>query len=305
VRECHGDLHCGNLVLIDGCLLPFDCIEFSDELRWIDCISEIAFIFMDLEVRGRPDLAWRLLNGYLYRTGDYTGLVTLNFYRVYRALVRAKIAGLSREQALDIEEAQRLASQALCYLEDAELAMATKPARLLIFHGFSGSGKSLFAAALAQRLPAIRIVSDIERKRLAGFSALQVTDSALAGGIYTEEFSRRTYARLLSHADLLLQAGFNVVLDATFLKAADRRACRELAGRLGVQFFILDCQASEAVLRERIVARLASGNDPSEAGLKVLAAQMAGAEALETEEMPWVLRLEAEPDWDGLLRLLQ
>jgi len=294
VRECHGDLHCGNLVLIGGRLLPFDCIEFSEDLRWIDCLSELAFIFMDLEVRGRDDLAWRLLNGYLHLSGDYAGLSTLDFYRVYRALVRAKIAALSLEQTADTAEAGRLKSQALRYLDYAERAIQARPARLLITHGFSGSGKSRLAAYLTERLPAIRIASDIERKRLAGLTALQRTGSALAGGIYGSDATRQTYALLLSHAELLLQAGFTVVLDATYLKATHRQACRDLAARLNIPFQILDCQAPEAVLRERIAQRLAAGNDPSEAGLEVLEAQIAGADALGDEEKPFVLGLDGE-----------
>ena len=303
IRECHGDLHCGNLVLIEGRLVPFDCIEFNEDLRWIDVSSEIAFVFMDLEVRGRPDLAWRLLNGYLHITGDYQGLQTLGFYRVYRALVRAKIAALSLEQTADAGDAHRLQSQACLYLDYAEQAVLPRTPRLLITHGVSGSGKSHFAKRLAERLPAIRIASDIERKRLAGFSALQRTASGPS--IYTEDFSRQTYALLLSHAECLSRAGCNVILDAAYLKAADRKACRELAVRLGVTFFILDFHVAEAVLRERITGRLASGNDPSEAGLEVLTAQMAGAEALESQERPFVVALDAEPDMDGVLPVVR
>jgi aminoglycoside phosphotransferase family enzyme len=91
VRECHGDLHLGNITMIDGRPVPFDCIEFNDELRWIDVMSEVAFLAMDLEDRGRRDLAWRFLNRYLEATGDYAGIPVLRFYLVYRALVRAKV----------------------------------------------------------------------------------------------------------------------------------------------------------------------------------------------------------------------
>ena len=92
IRECHGDLHLGNMALLDGEAVPFDCIEFSDNLRWIDVISEAAFLAMDLQDRGRPDLARRFLNAYLEQTGDYEGLEVLRYYLVYRAMVRAKVA---------------------------------------------------------------------------------------------------------------------------------------------------------------------------------------------------------------------
>ncbi len=298
VRECHGDLHCGNLVLIGGRLVPFDCIEFSEDLRWIDCLSEVAFIHMDLDVRGRADLAWRLLNRYLETSGDYAGLAVLNFYRVYRALVRAKIAALSLEQADNPAGRAGLQAQCLGYLEYAERTAQAKFPRLLITHGFSGSGKSHCASWLAERLPAIRIASDIERKRLAGFDALIRTGSAPSGGIYAESFTRQTYALLLDLAEHVFNAGFDVILDATHLRAAQRQACRELAGKLGLSFLILDIQAPEAVMRERIARRQERGNDPSEAGAEVLTRQMAVAEALESGEMPFVLAVDTSVELD-------
>jgi len=309
VRECHGDLHCGNLVLAGGRLLPFDCIEFSEDLRWIDCFSEVAFLLMDIEVRGRGDLAWRWLNHYLEITGDYAGLAVLDFYRVYRALVRAKIAGLSLGQA--DHAGGRLALEARClrYIEYAERVARSARKRnpvLLITHGFSGSGKSRLAYSLAERWPAIRVASDIERKRLAGLAPLERSGSALSGGIYTEDMSRQTYALLLGHAEFLLRAGFNVLLDATYLRAADRDACRALAERLAVRFFILDLNAHEALLRERLAQRLARGGDPSEADSGVLARQMAEAEDLQRREKPFVLSLDAGfgANLDEVLRAL-
>jgi len=307
VRECHGDLHCGNLVLLGERLVPFDCIEFSEDLRWIDCLSETAFLFMDLEVRGRADLAWRLLNRYLATTGDYAGLAVLDFYRVYRALVRAKIAGLSLEHADGSDSRHCLETQCVGYLEYAERASQARTPTLLITHGFSGSGKSFYAARLAELLPAIRIASDIERKRLAGFEALARTGSAPFGGIYAEFFTRQTYALLLDLAEQVLRAGFNAILDATYLRTAQRHACRELAGRLGVRLLILSVQAPEAVLRARIAGRLARRDDPSEAGEAVLTRQMAGAEDLEEWEKPFVLALDttAAMDVDAVLEAVR
>ena len=98
VRECHGDLHLGNIVLLNDVPTPFDCIEFSPALRWIDVISEIGFTVMDLLRRGQPQLAWRLLNAYLEITGDFSGVGVLRFYLGYRAMVRAKIAAIRAGQ---------------------------------------------------------------------------------------------------------------------------------------------------------------------------------------------------------------
>jgi hypothetical protein len=306
VRECHGDLHCGNLVLLGERLVAFDCIEFSEDLRWIDCMSEIAFVFMDLQAHGRSDLAWRLLNGYLQISGDYSGLEVLNFYRVYRALVRAKIAALSLEQSNDAHEAERLRVRVQDYLQWAEQAAQPKTACLLMTHGLSGSGKSHLARALAERLPAIRIVSDIERKRLAGLAPLAKSGSESSGGIYKAFFTRQTYGVLLKLAEQALQAGFHVVLDATYLRAEQRLPCQQLAERLGLRFCILSMQAPEAILCERIAARLAEGCDPSEADQKVLAVQMGVLEAMEAAELPFVMAVDAsgDVDVDSVLRAL-
>ena len=304
VRECHGDLHSGNLVLIGKDLIPFDCIEFSDDLRWIDCMSEIAFLFMDIDVHGRPDLAWRLLNRSLEFSGDYPGLQILNFYCVYRALVRAKVAALGLEQACRADERSRLKTQCYRYLEYAGRAKNQAPV-LLITHGFSGSGKSYYAKALAERLPAIRIASDLERKRLAAANAPMPGHSQPSGqgGIYSVSMTRHTYGLLLQHAECLLQSGFNVVLDATYLDAANRYPCLDLSQRLGVRFFILDFHASKALLSERIAARLFGGDGDSEATPAVLAMQMTRAKPLEAREIPFVLTVDASSDGgiDGIL----
>ena len=293
VRECHGDLHSGNLVLIDGKLIPFECIEFSAELRWIDCISEMAFIFMDFDERGRPGLAWRLLNRYLEFSGDYLGLQVFNFYRVYRALVRAKVATLSQAQAVEPNEHARLQAQCQQYLAYALDATQPISPALLITHGFSGSGKSRAALALAERLPAIRIASDIERKRLAGLEALERSGSAPDQGIYTAAMTHQTYGLLLAHAEVLLTAGFNVVLDATYLHVLHRCHCRALATRLGVRFFLLDFPTPPPGLAESITQRLARGDDPSEASLATLAAQFANADPLDAQEKSLTLTFDA------------
>ncbi|QSA97191.1 bifunctional aminoglycoside phosphotransferase/ATP-binding protein [Methylococcus sp. EFPC2] len=279
VRECHGDLHLGNLVAEGDRLVPFDCIEFSEELRWIDTLSELAFIVMDLEVRGLSELAWRLLNRYLAHTGDYTGLAVFDYYRVYRAMVRAKIACLTRQQAEEEQKAE-LERQCLHYLEYASRIIAKHRPMLIITHGLSGSGKSWLAHRLAAALPAVRIASDIERKRLAGYPATASTDP----GLYAQPQTEATYERLRTCAGSLLQAGHNVIVDATFLKAGYRDRFRDLARQAAIPFKILDLVAPEPLLRQRIESRRLSGGDPSEATLAVLEAQITGAEPLSATE---------------------
>lgn len=285
IRECHGDLHLGNITLIDGQPTPFDCIEFNPELRWIDVISEIAFLIMDLRESGNPRLANRFLNGYLQHDGDYDGLRLLPFYLVYRALVRAKVAMLHRQQSPAGSNAYRAAWRDFGrYLSMAEAAAAPPPVALIITHGLSGSGKSTLAQALCERLGIVHIRADIERKRLAGLTALQSSRSELDTGLYSAQRTEQTYRRLTELAGSVVGAGLPVLLDATFLARAQRQRMAQLAMRLGVSFAILHCDAPTAVLERRVRARQQAANDASEATPEVLRAQLDKVEPLDARE---------------------
>ncbi len=286
VRECHGDLHLGNIALIDGEPTPFDCIEFSAELRWNDVMSELAFLAMDLLDHRLPRLAWRCLNRYLEIGGDYEGVAVLRHYLVYRAMVRAKVACIrAHQEGLAAARRGGIEAEFRGYLELAEtLAAPTKPA-LVLMHGVSGSGKTTLAQDLLEALGAIRVRSDIERKRLYGLAAEARTGSALAGGIYAADASRRTYQRLGEIARLTLEAGWTAIVDATFLHRAERAAFQTLARERGVAFVIVSCRAPEELLRERVAAREGEARDASEAGTSVLERQLATEEPLEAEEL--------------------
>ena len=286
VRECHGDLHLRNIAVLDGRPVPFDCIEFNDELRWVDVMSEVAFVVMDLEDRRRSDLAWRFLNRYLEASGDYAGLAVLRFYLVYRALVRAKVHLLrARQPRIQRAEKVRLTHAFHQYLRlAARLAEAGSPA-LLITHGLSGSGKTTATQPLIELLGAIRLRSDLERKRLHGLAPLAASASGPGSGIYAREATTATYRRLAELAQSVLDAGYPVVVDATFLQRDEREAFRALATRLRVPFAILDFEAPEAALRARITGRRARADDASEADLSVIERQLATREPLAPEEM--------------------
>jgi len=286
VRECHGDLHLGNIVLLDGRPVPFDCIEFNDSLRWIDVMSEAAFLAMDLEDRGRRDLAWRFLNRYLEATGDYAGLAVLPFYLVYRALVRAKVHLMrSRQSGLRRPERARLTRAFEDYLRLAgRLAAPERPA-LILAHGLSGCGKTTLTQPLVEALGAIRVRSDLERKRAHGVAPRASSGSGVGSGLYTAVINAATYRRLGELAQEALRAGFPVVVDAAFLKRAERDAFRAIAERLDVPFTILDFHAPLEVLRARITERLARADDASEADLAVLEHQLRAREPLTPAEM--------------------
>ncbi len=283
VRELHGDLHLANLVRIDQRILPFDCIEFSAALRWNDTISDLAFLTMDLRRRGHAEFAYPLLNRYLERSGDYAGMRLLRFYEVYRALVRAKIAMIRRDAA---SGAARAAAQREleAYLGLAQARAAGTRAALVLMHGLSGSGKTRLSSGLIGTLPALRVRSDVERKRLHGLDAAQHSGSAPGAGIYTVAASAQTYALLAQAAHAIIAGGETAVVDAAFLRRADRARFRALAQTLGVPLLLVSCSAPPEVLRARLQRRAASGTDASEADLAVLERQLASAEPLDADE---------------------
>ncbi len=297
VRECHGDMHLGNIAVVEGRVLVFDGIEFNPELRWIDIQSEVAFLTMDLISRGRADYAARFLNAWLQGSGDYAGLSLQPWYQVYRAMVRAKVARILAAQP-GLPEAKVQAAQADFRAHLRLASSLTRPARpaLLIAHGFSGSGKTTATQALLESLGAVRLRSDVERKRLLGLAAGQASGSPLGGGIYGEDMAEATYAELLRLARQVLSAGYPVIVDATFLRRRQRASFRALAQELGLPFLILDCRADGNELRRRVARRAAKGLDASEATLEVLVQQMSTAEPLGPDEAPCVLTMDARPD---------
>ncbi|MEO6354406.1 MAG: AAA family ATPase, partial [Burkholderiaceae bacterium] len=204
VRECHGDLHLGNIVLIDDQPVPFDCLEFDPGLRWIDVINELAFPVMDLIHRQHSRLAFRLLNAYLEISGDYAGVALLRFYLAGRAMVRAKVSAIRIAQggATQSDTAQADAAQT-SYLDLADALLRTRRPALIISHGLPGSGKSTLAQAMLERRQAIRLRSDVERKRLFGLAALD-NSRTTHQDIYSAAATRKTYDRLLQTARELL-----------------------------------------------------------------------------------------------------
>lgn len=301
IRECHGDLHLGNITLIDNQITPFDGIEFNPGLHWIDVISEIAFTTMDIQEYGYPQLAHRFLNHYLALTGDYAGLQLLPYYLVYRALVRCKVALLRWQQhATDTD--LLLAKN---YAQLARQYSTSSPARLVITHGYSGAGKSTYSARLAETMGWIHLRSDIERKRFS--QSNPATENKVNQGRYTQENVDQVYQYLSDTAKSILSAGFSVIVDAAFLQQARRALFIKLAQALGVKLLILDFKAPNAVLAERITQRQQKGSDPSEATLAVLEHQHATAEALSDQEKSVAITIDTcdEQAWDNLLSRLQ
>lgn len=287
VRECHGDMHLRNIALWQGEIVVFDCIEFNANLYWIDVISEIAFLVMDLEDRGQDALAQRFLNRYLEITGDYAGLRLFRFYKVYRAVVRAKVDALrTAQEQPGSEEYRQTFADFRQYLALAARYIEPRTPTLLINFGLSGAGKSVTTRQLVETLSAIQLRSDVERKRLfkvAPFGNAVVDRQTL----YAPEAHDRTYKRLVEIARILLGAGYTVIIDAANLQLRRRQQFVELAESMQLPYRILAFEADETVLRQRIAQRAVTGEDVSDATPEVLQRQLDLVEPLSADEQTY------------------
>ncbi|MBE9568390.1 MAG: AAA family ATPase [Proteobacteria bacterium] len=301
IRECHGDMHLRNLAWLNDKPVAFDCIEFNPSLRWIDVISEVAFLVMDLQHRQQSEMANRLLNRYLEVTGDYAGLHVLRFYLCYRALVRAKVAALQSAQAVTSGGVtSELMNEFSSYIElasdyaDLDSADAGR-SKLIIMRGLSASGKSTVSQRLLEVTGAIRIRSDVERKRLFSVNDNTVYGDELNAGIYTQQATRDTYEKLRHLAELVISSGYSIIIDAVFLKHEQRELFRLLAERLQVEYIIIEVTASPEILRQRIIQRK---DDVSDANLKVLEGQLADWQILHEDEVGSSVNIDTGVSFD-------
>ncbi len=271
VRECHGDLHLSNMVRLPAGLTAFDCLEFDQDLRNIDVWADAGFLFMDCCVKGRGDLGYAFVDGYLNGSGDYVGVQLLPMFAAYRSVVRAKIAALRYEQAQEkqvFENMQR-------HLAWASQLAARPPGRLWVTCGYSGSGKSYWAKRLVPHLHGIRLRSDVWRKAQHGLLPLSPSHSDVGEGLYGAETSQQVYESLAELATQLLKQGEHVLVDAASLAESQRQTLALAAAQVGAQTTVLHFTAPKSLLLERIAARAQKSNDPSEADADVLDWQMA------------------------------
>ena len=299
VRECHGDMHLRNIAMWHNDIIIFDCIEFNKNFYLIDVMSEIAFLVMDLEDRHQDALAQRFLNSYLEITGDYEGLSLLRFYKVYRALVRAKVNALRIVQEQPgTQEYEQTFKDFMQYLKLTERYIHPSAPCLLINHGLSGSGKSAITRTLLEKYPAIQVRSDVERKRLFKTAENSKGTTAIEQDIYTAEATQKTYTRLLDIAQCLLSARYSVVIDAANLKLQQRQQFIEMARLIRIPYFILAYKASEKTLRERVKQRTQKGDDISDATLEILQHQIANYEPLSDDEKPFTIEIDTDKNID-------
>ncbi|HMP79831.1 MAG TPA: AAA family ATPase [Pirellulaceae bacterium] len=281
VRQCHGDLHLNNLLYLEQEFLPFDGIEFNDQLSQIDVVNDIAFLAMELSEHQYRPHAYRFRNRYFEVTEDYAGLRLLPFYLVYRAMVRAKV-DLIRQLQQSGGAQTNLSDAGRRYVQYAQYVMDRPEPELWITFGPSGSGKSTEALKFVEQQGFFRLRADVVRKRLAGRDPFDATPTHELSLMYGPDMTRRTYNRLGELAQLVLAAGYRVIVDATFLKVAQRMDFARLAETLGVTFRILVCEAPPRELERRLKAR---ERDPSEATIDVLRNQLQSLEPLSEAEL--------------------
>ena len=269
----HGDLHLGNIAVIDDRPILFDALEFDEALATVDTLYDLSFLLMDLDHTGRRESANIILNRYLVETGiqeNYAALSLLPLFLGLRASVRCMVS-FQRSQIQADSARHESFSQAISYLSYAVSALTPSQACLIAIGGLSGTGKSTQARALAPRVGptpgAVHIRSDQERKNLAKVSETQ----RLPSTAYTEATSQQVYAAIIDKAELVLRAGYSAVLDATFLDVSTRMQAEELACRCSVPFYGYWLTASDGALRARVAARY---GDASDATVEVVNAQL-------------------------------
>jgi aminoglycoside phosphotransferase family enzyme/predicted kinase len=270
VRQCHGDLHLRNIVLVDGMPTLFDAVEFNDMLACIDVWYDFAFLVMDLLKRTLPAHANVLFNRYLADSNDLDGVALAPLFLSCRAAIRAKTSATAAALVSDVARRRALQQMSAEYLAMAEQFLAPAPPRLVALGGLSGSGKSTVAAQVAPaigRAPGAAVIrSDELRKAICGVPRL----TRLGPEGYTDVVSRRVYAALATRAAQLLGGGHCVIVDAVWARQSDREAIERVAAAAGVPFVGLWLDAPETVLIDRVGARR---DDPSDADANVIRLQ--------------------------------
>ncbi len=283
----------GILLYLEGQICVFDALEFEPRLRWIDVISEVAFLVMDLESKDRLDLAYGFLNGYLEETGDYAGMTAFRFYEVYRALVRTKVAGLRLAQVgKESLEWGNIHGEMLKYVELAHRLVQPSSPVLILMHGVSGTGKTTVSTAVVKALNAVRVRSDVERKRLYA-DKIEGVPQETTESLYTPVMTQATYNRLYDLTSAMLKAGYSVVVDAAFLRAGQRKPFIELTHERQIPFAILDVWAPDEVLAQRIEWRAKNHTDASDATIAVMEKQKAIQESLTESERSQTIRIDS------------
>jgi aminoglycoside phosphotransferase family enzyme/predicted kinase len=273
IRECDGDIHLGNICMLNGNAYIFDCIEFNERFRFSDTAADIAFLLMDLDYHHRPDLADTALSTYITASGDITCSKLINFYKVYRAFVRGKVESLELLDAgISQEERSAAERRAILYFRLAQgYSLRTRlPKTLFITCGTMGCGKSFLADQLAFELGLTIYKSDIVRKQLAGLLPETTVQVSFEEGLYSKDMSYHTYQHLLRLADKELAAGYSIVIDACFSTRAERAEFSRLATSHTAEITILFVQCDASEQRRRLYERSSKDDTVSDGRVELL-----------------------------------
>jgi predicted kinase len=280
VRQCHGDLHLRNIVLLNGQPTLFDGVEFNDDISCIDVLYDLAFLLMDLWRRQLPGHANAVWNRYLSETADLDGIPLLPLFLSCRAAVRAKTSATAARLQRDEPKRNELQAMAREYLAMADRLLHPPPPCLIAVGGFSGSGKSTLALALAPQAGAapgaVVLRSDETRKRLCGAPLLE----RLGPDGYSPQVSQRVYTTLAERAARVIRGGHTAIIDAVYARPGDRESIEQVADAAAVPFIGLWLDAPEAVLIARTERRR---NDPSDADAHVIRLQ----QTQDTGDIAW------------------
>jgi aminoglycoside phosphotransferase family enzyme/predicted kinase len=293
IRDVHGDLHCEHICFAPEGIQIYDCIEFSTQLRCCDLVSEIAFLLMDLEVRGGEALAPVFLTRYLELVSDPELSVLLPFYKCYRALVRGKVEAM-RSQATDRHAARY-------FRHAARLTWEPLKPFLAMVCGLTGSGKSTLARELGARLGMSVINSDAVRKTIAGKSRRNIVP--FEAGIYSQAMTEKTYAGMAREAEKQILTGNGAILDATFSKRANREKVIQLADKYGVPLKVIHCLASEETTKTRLVQRAEEGKDLSDGRWAIYEQQKESYQPMEEIPAGSCLALDTAAEVEQLARV--
>ena len=274
IRECHGDLHLEHICIAEDIII-FDCIEFNARFRCGDVAAEVGFLTMDLDYNGYSKQAEDFTTSYLKYSGDADLQSLLNFYRCYYAYVRGKVISFRLDQkeipAGERQEIQKTASRYfdLAYTYAARLE---KPVMILTA-GMIGSGKSYQARHLAARLGAEVIRTDVIRKEMLEINPAEKHLESFGEGIYSQEISRRTYDQALAMAEAIILLGKPVIIDASFWSRTDRTLAIDLARKLGIPAYVIECTCPDEVVKTRLEKRKQEANNPSDGRWEILQEQ--------------------------------
>lgn len=309
IRDCHGDLHTAQVFFTPEGIRIIDCIEFSDAYRCCDIASDIAFLAMDLDAHGRHDLARVLVDTWVAATEDEEARQVLDFYQTYRALVRAKVESFRLDDpATPEDERDAITLRARSYFNLAyRYIQRPRRPRLIICGGMIGTGKSTIARAIANDAGMGLVATDAVRKQLAGARPTERHYDEYESGLYTPEFTARTYQEQLRQGRQFLEEGRSVVLDATFGKRAHRQAAAALAAEMGAEFWAVECVADEDDLRERLRRREARGGSISDGRWEIYLREKEAFEPFDEvpKERHILVRTSGKPVRESVVYVLQ